>query len=56
MKAKVKFAQLCQLFVIPCHKGSIQSMEFSRPDYWSGYPFPSPGDLPNPIKYPNRKV
>ena len=25
-----------------------QSMEFSRPDYWSGEPFPSPGDLPNP--------
>ena len=23
-------------------------MEFSRPDYWSGSPFPSPGDLPNP--------
>ena len=23
-------------------------MEFSRPGYWSGYPFPSPGDLPNP--------
>ena len=23
-------------------------MEFSRPEYWSGYPFPSPGDLPNP--------
>ena len=22
-------------------------MEFSRPKYWSGYPFPSPGDLPN---------
>ena len=22
-------------------------MEFSRPEYWSGYPFPSPGDLPN---------
>ena len=21
-------------------------MEFSRPEYWSGYPFPSPGDLP----------
>ena len=21
---------------------------FSRPDYWSGQPFPSPGDLPNP--------
>ena len=27
---------------------SIQSMEFSRPEYWSGYPLPSPGDLPNP--------
>ena len=23
-------------------------MEFSRPEYWSGYLFPSPGDLPNP--------
>ena len=23
-------------------------MEFSRSEYWSGYPFPSPGDLPNP--------
>ena len=23
-------------------------MEFSRPDYWSGSPFPLPGDLPNP--------
>ena len=23
-------------------------MEFSRPAYWSGKPFPSPGDLPNP--------
>ena len=24
------------------------SMEFSRQDDWSGLPFPSPGDLPNP--------
>ena len=23
-------------------------MEFSRPEYWSGLPFSSPGDLPNP--------
>ena len=23
-------------------------MGFSRPEYWSGQPFPSPGDLPNP--------
>ena len=24
------------------------STEFSRQEYWSGLPFPSPGDLPNP--------
>ena len=23
-------------------------MQFSRQEYWSGLPFPSPGDLPNP--------
>ena len=23
-------------------------MKFSRPEYQSGYPFPSPGDIPNP--------
>ena len=26
---------------------TIQSIEFSRAEYWSGYLFPSPGDLPN---------
>ena len=25
-----------------------QSMGFSRQEYWSGVPFPSPGDLPDP--------
>ena len=24
------------------------SMRFPRQEYWSGLPFPSPGDLPNP--------
>ena len=24
------------------------SMGFSRQEYWQGWPFPSPGDLPNP--------
>ena len=24
------------------------SMEFSRPEYWSGLPCPPPGDLPDP--------
>ena len=27
---------------------AMQSMGFSRQEYWSGLPFPSPGDLPNP--------
>ena len=34
-----------QLFVTPW---TTQSMEFSRPEHWSGEPFPSPGDLPSP--------
>ena len=25
-----------------------QTMEFSRQEYWSGLPFPIPGDLPDP--------
>ena len=25
-----------------------ESMGFSRPEYWSGLPFPPPGDLPDP--------
>ena len=29
------------------HEASL-SMEFSKQDYLSGLPFPSPGDLPNP--------
>ena len=28
--------------------GVLQSMGFSRQEYWSGLPFPSPGDLPDP--------
>ena len=26
----------------------MNALEFSRQEYWSGLPFPSPGDLPNP--------
>ena len=40
-----KLLSRVQLFVTPW---SIQSMEFSRPEHWSGEPFPSPGDLGNP--------
>ena len=38
------------LFVTPwtiAHQAPL-SMEFSKQGYWSGLPFPSPGDLPNP--------
>ena len=39
-----------QLFEIPwtvVYQASL-SMGFSRQEYWSGLPFPSPGDLPGP--------
>ena len=32
------------------------SMEFSRQEYWSGLPFPSRGDLPNPGIEPGSPV
>ena len=41
---KWKSLSCVQLFATPW---TIQSMEFSKPEYWSGYLFPSPGDLPN---------
>ena len=31
-----------------CSNQASLSMEFSRQEYWSGLPFPSPGDLPDP--------
>ena len=39
-----------QLFATPLTVACQASlfMEFSRPENWSGKPFPSPGDLPNP--------
>ena len=40
------FLKVTQLCLTLCD--NIQSMEFSRPEYWSGWPFSSPGDLPNP--------
>ena len=39
-----------QLFASPgtvAHQAPM-SMGFSRQEYWSGLPFPSPGDLPDP--------
>ena len=47
---KVKPLSHVQLFVTPWSVAyqAPPSMGFSRQWYWSGSPFPSPGDLPNP--------
>ena len=41
----MKITRCVQLYVTPW---TIESMESSRPEYWRVWPFPSPGDLPNP--------
>ena len=43
-------AKLCQTLVTPWTIAlqAPLSMGFFRQKYWSGLPFPSPGDLPNP--------
>ena len=49
-KVKVKSLSRVRLFVTPwtvAYQAS-PSMGFSREEYWSGVPFPSPGDLPEP--------
>ena len=50
MKVKVKSFSRVGLFATPwtvSHQAPV-FMEFSRQEYWSGLPFPSPGDLPDP--------
>ena len=49
-KVKVKSFSRVRLFATPWTVAyqSPQSMGFSRQEYWSTLPFPSPGDLPNP--------
>ena len=47
---KVKSLSRVQLFATPwtvAHQAPL-SMGFSRQEYWSGLPFPSRGDLPDP--------
>ena len=39
-----------------CDPRTIESMGFSRPESWSEWPFPSPGDLPNPGIEPRSPV
>ena len=50
VKVKVKSLSRVQLFETPwtvAYQAPL-SMGFSRKECWSGLPFPSPGDLPNP--------
>ena len=50
MRVKVKSLSRVRLFVTTWTVAyqAPPSMEFSRQEYWSGLPFPSPGDLPDP--------
>ena len=48
--SEVKSLSHVRLFATPwtiAHRASL-SIGFSRQEYWSGLPFPAPGDLPNP--------
>ena len=50
VRKKVKLLSRVRLFATPwtvTYQAPL-SMEFSRQEYWSGLPFPSPGDLPDP--------
>ena len=42
--SRVWFFAILWTIVLQAH----MSMGFSRQEYWNGYPFPSPEDLPNP--------
>ena len=50
VKVKAKLLSPVQLFATQWSVAlqAPPSMGFSRQEYWSGLPFPSPGDLPNP--------
>ena len=50
VKSESEVAQSCLILCNPwtvAHQAP-PSMGFSRQEYWSGLPFPSPGDLPDP--------
>ena len=50
VKVKVKSLSHVQLVATPwtITYQDLPTMGFPRQEYWSGLPFPSPGDLPNP--------
>ena len=53
VESKSEVAQSCPTLCNPTATWTVgyqapPSVGFSRQEYWSGLPFPSPGDLPNP--------
>ena len=46
--AHVMCAKSLQSCVAFCDPMDSSPLGFSRQEYWSGLPFPSPGDLPDP--------
>ena len=57
-QVKVKSLSRVRLFATPWMVAyqAPRSMGFFRQEYWSGLPFPSPGDLPNPGIEPGSPV
>ena len=49
-RKKSEIAQSCPTLCDPmdCSLPVSSTMEFFRQKYWSGLPYPSPGDLPDP--------
>ena len=58
LKVKVKSLSRVRLFATPWTVAyqAPPSMGFSRQEHWSGLPFPSPGDLPDPGMEPGSPV
>ena len=48
MQEKGEVTQSCPTLCDPMAYQVSPSIGFSRQEYWSGLPFPSPGDLPDP--------
>ena len=57
-KNKMKLLRCVQLFATlwTVAYQAPPSMGFSRQKYWSGLPFPSPGDLPDPGTKPGSNI
>ena len=54
MCVHAKLLQSCLTLCFPmdCSPPGSSSMGFSRQEYWRGWPFPLPGDLPDPGSEP----